>query len=250
MADEIIERYKFYEKIGGSPDYQELNSSSWKKKFVLKSHIPDRISFDSNLIVAKDTSKFPRLLTTDNVLVLPTKTPIRLLVTSNDVIHSWAVPSYGIKVDAIPGRINQQLLYIPLMGRAWGQCSELCGVNHGFMPIEIKALPLPEFNLYIYFRFLDETQEARKEFFLFQVQALVDHLERLFQEGVFGMTYLKLNPRIESDDIIPKYMKEVVNCSHILVKLKNPVFLNALENVEEEFPQEVALIRGLENPDN
>jgi len=96
--------------------------------------IPLRPTIDSNLIIAKDP-KFLRLLSTDQCLVIPSKTPLRILVTSNDVIHSWAVPSYGVKLDAVPGRINQQLLNIPLNGTSWGQCSELCGVNHAYMPI-------------------------------------------------------------------------------------------------------------------
>lgn len=77
--------------------------------------IPLRPTVDCNLIIAKDP-KFLRLLSTDQCLVIPSKTPIRLLVTSNDVIHSWAVPSYGVKMDAVPGRVNQLLLNIPLTG--------------------------------------------------------------------------------------------------------------------------------------
>jgi len=67
------------------------------------------------MIIAKNP-RLLRLLTTDQCLVIPSKTPIRLLITSADVIHSWAVPSYGVKLDAVPGRINQQLLTVPLMG--------------------------------------------------------------------------------------------------------------------------------------
>lgn len=110
--------------------------------------LPEKLLVDSNLIEAKDP-KFLRLLSTDQCLVIPSKTPIRVLVTSADVIHSWAVPSYGVKMDAVPGRINQQLLNIPLTGTSWGQCSELCGVNHAFMPIEIKVLSLGDFLFYI-----------------------------------------------------------------------------------------------------
>jgi heme/copper-type cytochrome/quinol oxidase subunit 2 len=106
--------------------------------------IPLRLTVDCNLIIAKDP-KFLRLLSTDQCLVLPSKTPIRLLITSNDVIHSWAIPSYGVKVDAVPGRINQQILNVPLNGTSWGQCSELCGVNHAYMPIEVKMLHFADF---------------------------------------------------------------------------------------------------------
>jgi len=80
-----------------------------------------------------------RLLEVDNALHLPVGIPIRLLITSSDVIHSWAVPSLGVKVDAVPGRLNEVYLYIIRNGEFYGQCSELCGVNHGFMPIKVVA---------------------------------------------------------------------------------------------------------------
>ena len=71
----------------------------------------------------------------DNALVLPTETNIRLIVTSNDVIHCWAVPSLGIKIDAVPGRLNTGTLFINREGQFYGQCSEICGKGHGIMPI-------------------------------------------------------------------------------------------------------------------
>jgi cytochrome c oxidase subunit 2 len=80
-----------------------------------------------------------RLLDVDNPMFVPEKTHIRLIITSMDVIHSWTVPSFGIKVDAIPGRLNQTSLFIKRKGIYYGQCSELCGVNHAFMPIVVKA---------------------------------------------------------------------------------------------------------------
>ena len=80
-----------------------------------------------------------RLYETDFPLVLPKFTHIRFMITSDDVIHSWAVPSLGIKVDAVPGRINHAHAYIKRSGVFYGQCSELCGVNHAFMPIQIIA---------------------------------------------------------------------------------------------------------------
>jgi cytochrome c oxidase subunit 2 len=113
--------------------------------------LPRRFTVDCNMIIAKDP-KFLRLLSTDHCLVIPAKTPIRLLITSADVIHSWAVPSYGVKLDAVPGRINQQLLTVPLMGTSWGQCSELCGVNHAYMPIEIKVLHFADFLYFMHLR--------------------------------------------------------------------------------------------------
>lgn len=84
----------------------------------------------------------PRLLITDNVLHLPTDVPIKVVVTAKDVLHSWAVPSLGVKIDGIPGRLNQTTFVVERAGVYYGQCSEICGVNHGFMPITIVAEPL------------------------------------------------------------------------------------------------------------
>ena len=78
-----------------------------------------------------------RLLTVDNHLFMPVKTHIRPIITSADVLHSWAVPSLGIKLDACPGRLNQTSLFIKRKAIYYGQCSEICGVNHGFRPIGI-----------------------------------------------------------------------------------------------------------------
>jgi cytochrome c oxidase subunit 2 len=93
------------------------------------------LTFDSFLIDGP-----LRQLNVDNYLVLPVDTSIRVLVTSSDVIHSFAVPSLGVKVDAIPGRLNSTGLIISRPGVYYGQCSELCGYLHGFMPIGIKAV--------------------------------------------------------------------------------------------------------------
>lgn len=122
--------------------------------------IEKHISFDCNL-VSEDFLPFgyPRLLSTDNVLVLPSETPIRFLITSNDVIHSWSVPNFGIKVDAVPGRLNQAFLNTDFCGTSWGQCSELCGVNHGYMPIEIRVLPIDEFLFFIKLKAREVLQE-------------------------------------------------------------------------------------------
>jgi cytochrome c oxidase subunit 2 len=91
-----------------------------------------------------------RLLDTDIPLILPTKTHIRILVTSDDVLHSFAVPRFGIKIDAVPGRLNEGHIYIKDPGIYYGQCSEICGVNHGFMPIQIIAVEPKVFLWYLY----------------------------------------------------------------------------------------------------
>lgn len=86
-----------------------------------------------------------RLLATDTAVLLPRTTRIRILTTSADVIHSWALPAAGVKMDAIPGRLNQVNLFFNRPGVFHGQCSELCGVNHGFMPVTVKALDAERF---------------------------------------------------------------------------------------------------------
>lgn len=90
-----------------------------------------------------------RLLETNKRIILPTNTHLRLLVTAADVLHSWTVPSFGIKVDACPGRLNQLNLFIKRVGVFFGQCSEICGVNHGFMPIAVVSLPTLQFHYYV-----------------------------------------------------------------------------------------------------
>jgi cytochrome c oxidase subunit 2 len=90
-----------------------------------------------------------RLLETNKRVILPTETHLRLLVSAADVLHSWTVPSFGLKVDACPGRLNQVNLFIKRSGLFFGQCSEICGVNHGFMPIAVMALPSYHFHTYI-----------------------------------------------------------------------------------------------------
>ena len=93
-----------------------------------------------------------RLLEVDNRLVIPTQTHIRVLVTANDVLHSWAIPSLGVKMDAVPGRLNQVSLFAKQTGIYYGQCSEICGVNHGFMPIVVESLPFNDFMRWFSFK--------------------------------------------------------------------------------------------------
>jgi cytochrome c oxidase subunit 2 len=104
------------------------------------------IIFDSYLLVDDLLEQGQlRLLEVDNRLVLPVQSHIRLLTSSADVIHSFAVPSLGIKLDAIPGRLNQVTLFIKRQGVFYGQCSELCGANHGFMPICVEAVQADDY---------------------------------------------------------------------------------------------------------
>jgi cytochrome c oxidase subunit 2 len=87
-----------------------------------------------------------RLLEVDNRVVLPIVENIKVLITSADVIHCWAVPSLGVKLDAVPGRLSETSFVINRSGTFFGQCSEICGVNHGFMPIVIKAIEVDLYN--------------------------------------------------------------------------------------------------------
>jgi len=101
------------------------------------------LNFDSYMITEENLQPGHfRLLEVDNRIVLPVNTHIRVLITAADVLHSWAVPSFGVKVDAGPGRLNPTILFIKTEGRFYGQCSELCGTNHGFMPIVVEAVEL------------------------------------------------------------------------------------------------------------
>ena len=119
------------------------------------------LAFDSNIIPDEeiDVSKGQiRLLEVDNRIAIPVDTTIRVLMTSDDVLHNWAVPAFGIKMDTVPGRINESWIRVPAAraGVYRGQCSELCGVNHGYMPIVIEAKSKQDFA-----KWLDK---AKKEF--------------------------------------------------------------------------------------
>ena len=104
------------------------------------------LSFDSYMIPEDSLEEGQlRLLEVDNRVILPVNTHVRLIATAADVIHSWAVPSLGIKLDAVPGRLNQTSLVIKRIGTYFGQCSELCGTNHSKMPIVIEAVPLEQY---------------------------------------------------------------------------------------------------------
>nr|ASY97599.1 cytochrome c oxidase subunit II [Pyrrhocoris tibialis] len=106
----------------------------------------NKIEFDSYMKPTNELNMHEfRLLDVDNRVVLPMNTQTRVLITAADVLHSWAVPSLGIKIDATPGRLNQGTLFINQPGLFFGQCSEICGANHSFMPIVIEAVPANTF---------------------------------------------------------------------------------------------------------
>ena len=122
----------------------------WSYEYSDSSNPENAFNFDSYMKSEEDlTLGNFRLLEVDNRIVLPTKIHIRLLVTAADVLHSWAVPSLGIKVDACPGRLNQVFLFLKREGVFYGQCSEICGINHGFMPIVVQSVQLDKFISYL-----------------------------------------------------------------------------------------------------
>nr|ABW06625.1 cytochrome oxidase subunit II [Diptera sp. FS-230] len=106
----------------------------------------NNIEFDSYMIPTNELSNDNfRLLDVDNRIILPMNSQIRILVTAADVIHSWTIPALGVKVDGTPGRLNQTNFMINRPGLFYGQCSEICGANHSFMPIVIESIPVNYF---------------------------------------------------------------------------------------------------------
>ena len=115
------------------------------------------MSFESYLIPDEELEEGePRLLTVDNRLVLPVNKNIHVLVTAGDVLHSFAMPSLGVKKDAVPGRLNETWMRIDRPGVYRGQCSEICGTGHGYMPVVIEAVSEDEFATWV--------NEAKNEF--------------------------------------------------------------------------------------
>lgn len=137
--DEVVDPAVTVKAIGHqwywSYEYSDYNQSD-----------EQTVAFDSYMIPEDDLELGQlRLLDVDNRVVVPVNTHIRLIITSADVLHSWAVPSLGVKCDAVPGRLNQVNMFVKREGVFYGQCSELCGANHGFMPIVVEAVPLKEY---------------------------------------------------------------------------------------------------------
>ena len=114
-------------------------------------------SFDSVMIADEDLQPGQkRLLEVDNPVVVPVGKTVRVVVTAGDVLHAWAIPAFGVKLDGVPGRLNETWFRAEREGTYYGQCSELCGVNHGFMPIRVDVVSQAAFEAWV--------QEARKEF--------------------------------------------------------------------------------------
>jgi cytochrome c oxidase subunit 2 len=139
LMDEVIDPAITVKAVG----------SQWFWSYEYSDYISDSgepIAFDSFMVPEADLEEGQfRLLEVDNRVVLPVDTHVRFILTGSDVIHSFAIPALGLKLDAIPGRLNQTSTFINREGLFYGQCSEICGVNHGFMPIVIEAVSLEKY---------------------------------------------------------------------------------------------------------
>jgi heme/copper-type cytochrome/quinol oxidase subunit 2 len=131
----------YYMDLHGAPDFIFKaigNQWYWSYEYVDTANNSQLVTFDSYLIDQSELALGElRLLEVDKFLMLPANEIIRVLVTARDVLHSFALPALGLKMDAIPGRLNQAMLWTTIPGMYFGQCSELCGPNHGFMPITV-----------------------------------------------------------------------------------------------------------------
>lgn len=137
--DEVVDPAVTIKAIGHqwywSYEYSDYNQSD-----------SEGINFDSYMIPEDELELGQlRLLEVDNRVVIPVNTHVRMIMTSADVLHSWAVPSLGVKTDAVPGRLNQTPIFVKREGVFYGQCSELCGANHAFMPIVVEAVSLDNY---------------------------------------------------------------------------------------------------------
>jgi cytochrome c oxidase subunit 2 len=140
----------------------KVTGYQWRWKY---DYIDDDFGYFSNITTSQDeiynrTAKSEHYLRdVDNPMVIPTHTRVRLLLTSNDVIHSWWVPAFGLKKDAIPGFINEIWTKVDEPGIYRGQCTELCGVRHGFMPVVVRAIPREEYDAWV----IAQTSAAQAE---------------------------------------------------------------------------------------
>lgn len=128
----------------------------WGYEYQLNEGEP--VSFDALLVNSdadraatgkEDLAAYPRLLAVDNDVVVPVDTTVRLIVTAGDVLHNWAMPAFGIKMDAVPGRLNETFFHATKEGLYYGQCSELCGKDHAFMPIGVRVVSKADYDTWL-----------------------------------------------------------------------------------------------------
>jgi cytochrome c oxidase subunit 2 len=132
----------------------KVTGRQWYWSYEYPDH---KIDFDATMLKESDRTKLPpaeqvrrpRLLAVDNEVVVPANTNVRFLVTSSDVMHSWAVPAFGVKHDAIIGRLNEGWFNVRKEGLYYGQCSQICGMNHAFMPIAVRVVSKAEFDKWV-----------------------------------------------------------------------------------------------------
>jgi len=138
----------FYEDKAINPELTvKVTGHMWYWSYEYPDH---NVSFDSTIIPDADLKPGQlRLLDVDNQIIVPVKTTVRLLFTAADVIHSWTVPSFGVKRDCVPGRLNEAWIFVEREGVYYGQCSEICGMKHGFMPIAVKVVSKEEFQKWL-----------------------------------------------------------------------------------------------------
>ena len=139
----------YMDKAPGVPEVTiKITGHQWYWEYAY----PDdgNFSFNANIVQDKDLKPGePRLLTTDNVVVIPVNTNVQLLVTGADVIHAFMVPEFGINVQAVPGRVNAIWLNATKEGTFYGQCNKICGMNHGYMPIMIKVVSKEDYKKWL-----------------------------------------------------------------------------------------------------
>ena len=136
------------EDVSGADITVKATGNQWYWSYEYPDH--DGLTFDSNLLRGEDLKdKSKRLLQTDNALVLPAGEKVRVLVTASDVLHSWSVPSFGVKIDAVPGRLNETWFTADEKGVYYGFCTELCGAGHAYMPVEVHVVSKAEFVIWL-----------------------------------------------------------------------------------------------------
>jgi cytochrome c oxidase subunit 2 len=127
----------------------KITGNKWYWSYEYPDH--GGIGFDSNILSDQEAEARgePRNLAVDNPMVVPLNKTVRIVVTASDVIHAWTIPSFGPKIDAVPGRLNEDWFKVDVPGVYYGQCSELCGKDHAYMPITVHAVPESEFNAWV-----------------------------------------------------------------------------------------------------
>ena len=165
------------------PEY-EITIKATGNQWYWSYEYPDQeIAFDSFMLDKEELSDYGYqedefLLATDNPLVVPVGSVIRMQVTGSDVLHAWKIPAFGIHIDAVPGRLNEAWYKVEKEGIYFGQCSELCGLNHSYMPIVVKAVTKELYKIWL--------KEASKEFALFPLKSKIELANNNLETMIFN----------------------------------------------------------------